>query len=279
MQKLILSIAAAALFAAPVAAQTLDRIKETGQLKLGYRVDAAPLSYQRVGGEPAGYSPNVCVQVGQAIANHLVLDDLEAIFVPVDASDRFEKVASGEIDLLCGAATITLGRRAMVDFSIPTFVDGTSLIVPKGSSGKFADFAGKKLGVRMDTTTEQALNNSIESAGMDAKVVKFDGHRAGMVALENGEIDAYFADQSIIAGLRMASPKANELQMSKEILTLEKQGLALARGDTEFRLLVDTAISKMYANGEMARIFQNEIPGGVPGIALQAMYLIAPTVD
>ena len=279
MQKFILSIAAATLFALPATAQTLDRIKETGQLKLGYRVDAAPLSYQRVGGKPAGYSPNICIQVGQAIANHLVMEDLEAIFVPVDTSDRFEKVASGEIDLLCGAATITLGRRALVDFSIPTFVDGTSLIVPKGSSGSFADFAGKKLGVRMKTTTEQALNNSIKAAGLEAEVVKFDGHRAGMAALENGEIDAYFADQSIIAGLRMASPKANELQMSKEILTLEKQGLALARGDTDFRLLVDTAISKMYANGDMARIFQNEIPGGQPGMALQAMYLIAPTVD
>ncbi|SHJ84405.1 amino acid ABC transporter substrate-binding protein, PAAT family [Shimia gijangensis] len=279
MKNFFLSLLTIGLLAFPAHAQTLDRIKETGQLKLGYRIDAAPLSYQRVGGEPAGYSPLICVQLGQAIANHLKMKDLEAIFVPVDASDRFDKVASGEIDLLCGAATITLSRRELVDFSIPTFVDGTSLIVHNDSPDSFQELAGKKLGVRKDTTTEQALNNSVKAAGMDAKVYTFSSHRLGMAALESNEIDAYFADQSILSGLRMASAKANELKMLSEILTLEKQGLALARGDSEFRLLVDRTISEMYARGEMVRILEGEIPGARPGIALKAMYLIAPTTE
>ena len=57
--------------AVPAGAQTLERIKETKQLNLGYRLDAAPMSYQLESGEPAGYTPLVCVRVAQEIVNHL----------------------------------------------------------------------------------------------------------------------------------------------------------------------------------------------------------------
>lgn len=279
MRNLIIPFIATITLAFPAGAQTIDRIKNASQLNLGYRVDAAPLSFQHENGAPAGYAPQVCVAVGQAITNALKLENLNVTFVPVDASNRFEKVANGEIDLLCGAATITLDRRQMVDFSIPVFVDGTSLLVPKGTTPNFADLAGKKLGVRSSTTTEEALKNSLKSAKMDAKVFTFASHDAGMAAMENSEIDAYFADQSILARMFLTSEYADRFQMSNEILTIEKQGLAMVRGDSDFRLMVDTALSAMYANGTMAKIFADTIPAVQPGIALKAMYLIAPTLD
>lgn len=268
-----------AVFGGSATAQTLDRIKDKGVMTLGYRVDAAPLSFQRPGGLPAGYSPLVCTKVAQGIVNQLGLDGLEVNFVPVDAADRFEKVASGEIDLLCGAATITLSRRALVDFSIPTFVDGTAILVQKDAPSDFASYEGKKLGVRSNTTTEEALNNTLGAMGMQAEVLRFDSHQNGVAALEKGEIDGYFADQSILANLRMTSPSAGNLKMSDEILTIEKHGLAMARGDADFRLAVDTALSKMYASGEMQRIFTEVFPAVQPGLGLQAMFVIAPTLD
>lgn len=268
----------AACLALPATAQTLDRIKETGQLNLGYRTDASPLSFRKPDGNPAGYAPLICVQVGQAIANHLQMASLDAQFVPVGSEDRFDKVASGEIDLLCGAATITLTRRGIVDFSDPIYVDGTAILLPKGASGAFADLAGKKLGVRGSTTTEEALTTSLGQAGIEAEVITFDSHDNGLKAMETKEIDAYFADQSILASLSMTSPKAADFQMSSEILTIEKQGLALARGDADFRLLVDGALADLYASGKMREIFAQAMPGAQPGAALQSMYLIAPTL-
>ena len=264
---------------ASAGAQTLERIKETKQLNLGYRLDAAPMSYQLDSGEPAGYTPLVCVRVAQEIVNHLKMDDLQVQFVPVGVQDRFEKVANGEVDLHCGAATITLERRALVDFSIPTFVDGTALILPVAASEQFSDLAGKKLGVRRDTTTETALVNSLKAAGFEAEIVRFASHAAGMEAMENAEIDAYFADQSILVGLYAKSAKVQDFKMSTEILTVETQGLAMARGDTEFRLIVDRALSSLYAKGEMQKIMAEAIPNLQPGAALRAMFLLAPIVD
>lgn len=278
MRILILATLATVALAFPATAQTLERIKETGELNLGYRLDAAPMSYQLESGEPAGFTPLVCVQVAQAIANHLKLANLNVQFVPVDAQNRFEKVASGEIDLHCGAATITLERRALVDFSIPTYVDGTALILPASASENFLDLAGKRLGVRRDTTTEMALNNSLKSANVNATVERFVSHDDGMKAMEQGTIDAYFADQAILSGLYAKSAMRDKFKLSGDILTIEKQGLAMTRGDSDFRLLVDRALSEMYATGAMEQILAQAIPNLSPGLALQALYMIAPIV-
>ncbi|MFD3190474.1 amino acid ABC transporter substrate-binding protein [Sedimentitalea sp. HM32M-2] len=272
------ALIAATLVATPAGAQTLERIQESGQVNFGYRVDAAPLSYQTEAGDPAGYSPLICVHVAQAIANRFKMENLQVNFVPVDASDRFDKVASGEIDLLCGAATITLTRRQTVDFSDPIYVDGTAILQSKGASNSFAEMGGQKLGVRGATTTQEALTTSLKEAGLEAEIVTFAGHDAALAALENKEIDAYFADQSILANLLVSSGKAADLQMSSEILTIEKQGLALARGDADLRLLVDAALSDLYASGRMQQIFGEAMAGAQPGAALQAMYLLAPTL-
>ncbi|MCB1351237.1 MAG: amino acid ABC transporter substrate-binding protein [Rhodobacteraceae bacterium] len=262
--------------ALPASAQTLDHIRETGEIRLGIRSDAAPLSYVDAEGRPSGYTPTVCAHVAELIAIDLELENLNANFVPVEAEDRFEKVANGDIDLLCGAATITIERRETVDFSIPTFVDGAAVLLPVGSGTDFSALVSKKVGVRAGTTTEEILANSLEAAGVQAEIVAFDTHDAGLAGLENGEISAYFGDQSILYELFHKSDLSENFTMSDNTLTIEKQGLALRRGDADFRLVVDRALSQLYASGTMREIFQGAFPGATPGLALKALYLIAP---
>lgn len=276
MFRLFIPAFAGLMLALPAAAQTLDRIQETKELRLGYRTDAAPLSFQDADGNPAGYSPLICAQLGQAVANALQMENLDAVFVPVDASTRFDMVASGEVDLLCGAATITLRRRNIVDFSIPTYIDGTAVMLPQAASGDIAALGGQKVGVRAGTTTEEALTNSLAQANVAAEVISYDSHTAGMSAMEDGDVAAYFADQSILLYLRATSPQAAGFKVSNEILSIEKHGLAMVRGDTDFRLLVDSALSRMYADGTMSDIFRAALPGVEPGRAIKAMVLTSP---
>ncbi|MEX0283489.1 MAG: amino acid ABC transporter substrate-binding protein [Paracoccaceae bacterium] len=278
MLRTVLASAACLFLAAPLAAQTLDRIKETGQLNLGFRTDAAPLSFLDENGNPAGYSPIVCGEVAQNIATALDLENLSVKFVPVDAADRFDKVVNGEIDLLCGAATITISRRAQVDFSVPTYVDGTAVMQPRDASGDLTQLAGKSVGVRSNTTTEQALNNTLSASGLEMNLVTYEDHRDGMQAMIDGDIEAYFADQSILLYLFSASQEFGNFRVSPEILSVEKQGLAMARGATEFRLLVDGILGEMFLSGQMAEIFRIALPGIEPGRAMQAMYVTSPTI-
>ncbi|HBG99645.1 MAG TPA: amino acid ABC transporter substrate-binding protein [Rhodobacteraceae bacterium] len=276
MRSFVLGLLASALFAPLAAAQTIDRIRDTGVMTIGFRADADPLSYADAQGLAAGYTPRICAALARAIASELSIDGLRVSFVSVGASDRFDKVASGEIDLLCGAATITLSRRELVDFSIPVYVDGAAVALPAGAGTDLADLAGKSVGVHGNTTTEQALRNSLEKAGVEATVVTFDDHNSGFAALLAGEVDGYFADQSILVGLFVRNEVGAGFNISDNILTIEKQGLALARGDTEFRLLVDRILSVFYANGTMRQTFETALPGVRPGAAMRALYLIAP---
>lgn len=278
MRIIALSLLATALLALPASAQTLERIKQTGELKLGFRTDAAPLSFTDDQGQPAGYSPLVCAGIAQAIANRLQMSNLQATFHPVDTANRFDKVASGEIDLLCGAATITLQRRELVDFSVPTYVDGTSVMLPKDAPDDLTLLADKKVGVRSGTTTLDALNNTIATLGIKPEIVRFADHRAGLAAMQKGEIDAYFADQSILFYLAHAGDGTQLFKVTGNILTIEKQGLAMARGDADFRLLVDSAISDLFADGTMEDLFNRALPGAQPGAAIQAMHLLSPTI-
>ena len=52
----------------------------------------------------------------------------------------------------------------------------------------------------------------------------------------------------------------------------------MRRGDTEFRLLVNAGLSSLYASGVMRQAFDATIPGATPGLAIEAMYLLAPTL-
>lgn len=275
LRRHILAGLAGLALAGPATAEgVLDRLRDSGEIRLGVRTDAAPLSYLRAG-EPAGYSVLVCGGVVEGLEQALGRE-LAVNWVTVDAEDRFEAVADGRVDLLCGADTITLERREIVDFSLPTFVDGAAVILPRGADPDFEALAGQSIGVHEDTTTEDVLRATLEASGMDAEVVTFDDHMAGLTALEAGEIAAYFGDQSIIVGLFFDSDMGDNLVVSENTLTIEKHGLALPRGDSDFRLAVDSAISGLFRLGRMGEFFEESFPGATPGLGLRALFMLGP---
>ncbi|MEM8632844.1 MAG: amino acid ABC transporter substrate-binding protein [Pseudomonadota bacterium] len=274
--RLFLLTAILSLAGSLASAQTLERIKETGVLNLGFRWDAAPMSFMDDDGNPAGYSPQLCKAIARIIAAELDMPDLVTNFTAVSTEDRFNRVASGEIDLHCGAATITLGRRNTVDFSVPIYMDGAAVLLPKGSGQDLQDLAGGRIGVRKGTTTETSLVNSLEAAGIDARVERFASHPYAFDALNSGGIDAYFADQSMLYYLMFSNNAADRFDISKNTLTREVQGLALQKGDSDFRILVDAALSVIIRRGDLDKIFAATFPGATPGPGFQALKLTSP---
>ena len=63
----IFTAALAALAALPASAATLDRIRETGTIKLGYLADARPFSFRNDAGGADGYSVELCKQVPNSV--------------------------------------------------------------------------------------------------------------------------------------------------------------------------------------------------------------------
>jgi polar amino acid transport system substrate-binding protein/glutamate/aspartate transport system substrate-binding protein len=269
-------VAVALLLPVSAAAQTLERVRDSGVLKIGYREDAAPYSYKNAIGQPAGYTIALCQAVATDIADEVGLAELALEYVPVGTEDRFRALQEGRIDLLCGATTATLTRRALIDFSVPTFIDGAGVLLRADGPDTFAELAGKTVGVRAATTTEEALRNTLQRRGMGATVVPVDGHEDGLAKLEAGEITAYFADQAILIFLAARSGAPQDLKVAEGQFSLEPYALGLQRGDNDFRLVVDTSLSRLYRSGEVDRIFKNSFgANATQSEALRALYLIS----
>jgi len=173
-----------------------------------------------------------------------------------------------------------LSRRQLVDFSIPTFLDGASLIVRADGPKKLNELTGRKVGVAAGTTTEESLRNSLRDAGIGAEVVAAETHRDGLAMLDEGKISAYFADRSILLFLIKDSKAPEKLRLADDYLSIEPYALALPRGDNDFRLAVDRALSHIYRSGEIGTIFERTFGGKAkPSQILQTLYLISGLPD
>ena len=261
-------------------AGTLDRIGQDKAIRIAYREDAPPFSYKDKLGEPTGFMVDLCRAVAKKLAEQLDLPSLNAVYVPVTATDRFDAITQQKADLLCEPTSITLSRREQVDFSIPTFLDGASLIVRAGGPKNLRDLSGKKIGVLAGTTTEEALRNTLNEAKINGDVAAAKTHGEGLAMLDEGKISAYFGDRSILLFLIKDSKAPEKLRLADDYLTVEPYALALPRGDTDFRLAVDRALSRIYRSGEIAAVFQRTFGGQAePSQILRTLYLISGVPD
>ncbi len=258
------------------AAGILDRVKQDKTLRIAYREDAPPFSFADATGVPAGFMVDLCRAVAKAMGAGLNVGDLKVDYVLVNASNRFEAIKTGKADLLCEPTSATLSRREEVDFSIATFIDGASLLVNGEGPSEFGALAGKKIGVLSGTTTEQSLRDTLASAKINAEVVPAKTHLEGLAMLDQGTIVAYFADRAILAYLASKSSAPGKLRLANNYFSLEPYALALARGDSDFRLAVDRALSRIYRSGEIGAIFAHSFGAKTqPSDTLQTLYLIS----
>jgi len=284
LRKLVLTGALLCLPLATTAAtewtQTLKRINETGEINLGFRQDQAPISFDRGGGEAAGYSVDLCKYIASMVVETLGKTSINVNFVPVTAATRFESIQSGKIDILCGATTKTLSRAEVVGFTQPTFVTGGALLTRKGVNiDQITDLAGKRVAVVDNTTTIRALEEALTKLAVEAEVIPITSTSQGMNLLDTREIDALAADQVVLIGQVIARAGRERYVLSSQMYSLETFALAIPRGDADFQLVADRALSRLYRSGEIVKVFKIWFGsfGEDPPDMLKALYQLHAT--
>jgi ABC-type amino acid transport substrate-binding protein len=246
--------AALIAFSGAVQAGTVDRLRQDNTVRIAYRRDAPPFSYQNGDKTPTGFIVDLCQSVVKRLSKQMNLPSLNVSYVPVTAADRFDAIRQGKADLLCEATTVTLDRRKVIDFSVDTFVDGAGLLITADGPKNLRAVEGQAIGVLAGTTTEQVLRNTLTATGISANIIPVATHSDGLALLDSGKVTAYFADRSILWVLQANSKAPGNLRLADEYLTLEPYGLGLPRGDDDFRLEVDRALSEIYRSGEIMGI-------------------------
>ena len=273
--RVILALLAAALAASAAGAQTLDTIRKTGVIRLGYIDGAAPFSYADGNGEPQGYSVDLCRAVADGIGAQLKRE-LKTRWVKLTVQNRIEAVRKKLVDVECSTTTWTLGRQQLVDFSLVTFVDGGNILTRiDNPAQRLADFGGKRLAVIGGTTTERALRDALKRGLTAADVVLVKTRDEGLDALRKGEVDGLASDRTTLIGVAVTRAAGDAFKLMEQDFSLEQYALTLPRNDADFRLAVNRTLARLYRTNEIRRVYDRWLgPLGPPSVLLSATYFI-----
>ena len=238
---------------------TLKRVAETGEFRIGYVPDAPPLSFRDRDNNVVGYSIDLCRRIASAVRDELGLEQVDIVFTPLlNMEDRLAAVENGDIDIECGSTTVTLSRRARVDFTLMTFITGSAVLSLKSSPlAGVDDLDGAKIAVLRGTTTEDVLRKVIEINNFKIKLNLIASHDEGMQLLNAGKVSGYASDRAMLIGQVFRDENAsNEYALTRSVLSFEPYAFMIPRGDTEFRLVADKALASLYRGAGIRRLYQ-----------------------
>jgi len=237
--KLAIAAALLAVFAGTAyAGKTLDTVKQRDQLVCGVNPSLPGFSAADSQGNWGGIDVDVC----RAIAATILNDAKKVKWVPLNASQRFTALQSGEIDVLVRNTTWTLTRDASLGLSFTgtTYYDGQGFMVPKKSKITSAkQLKGATVCVQSGTTTEKNLSDFSKANNLAIKPVVFETQEATNKAYFSGRCQAYTTDASGLASVRnKEAGNPEDHVILPDLISKEPLGPSVRRGDDEFFAIV-----------------------------------------
>jgi general L-amino acid transport system substrate-binding protein len=219
------------LFAQVAAAEsTLDVVKKRGQLICGANGQLPGFSFLNAVKEWEGLDVDLC----RAIAAAVLGDATKVKFVPLTAQQRFQALASGEVDVLVRNTTVTLQRDAGLggQFAAINYFDGQAFVVPaKLNIKELASLRSSTICFNKGTTHEANMLAWFRVRALSVTPVGFD--------TEDAMYDAFFAsrcvgvtgDATALASSLVRRGKAADYFMLPEVISKEPLGPFVRRGD------------------------------------------------
>ena len=235
----------------------LDRISRDGVIRAGTRANAAPFAQKIASGEFKGFSVDLLQEI-RAAAQKALNRSVRIELFEVTPSDRLQRVAKGELDIVCGITTPTWSRESLVDFSLPFFRDGTRVMMYRGKAGEIVDVGRLKIGVVKNTTTVAVLRDRLPAAS----VRDYPNMGDAMRGLEKGEVDGVANVGVVLLGLAERSEPRRSVVLLPRTRPLATESLAcvLPQDDSRWRDLVNRTLVEMFAevrefNGRYEEIY------------------------
>nr|WP_170284345.1 amino acid ABC transporter substrate-binding protein [Roseospira marina] len=218
---------------AAFAAETLDAVKERGEVVCGVSTGLPGFSNPDESGQWSGIDVDVCRAVGAA-----VLGDADKVkFVPLTAKERFTALQSGEIDILSRNTTWTLTRDSSLglNFAGVNYYDGQGFLVKKDLGVSSAtELDGASVCIQAGTTTELNLADYFRFKGMEYSPVVFDTSDQTVQGFSAGRCDVLTSDQSQLYALRTKLDDPDSAMVLPEVISKEPLGPVVRQGDDQW---------------------------------------------
>ncbi|BCX70232.1 MULTISPECIES: amino acid ABC transporter substrate-binding protein [Pseudomonas] len=261
-------------------ADTLERVRNSHSVVLGYVPDFAPFSNQ-AGDKVSGYAIDLCQDIFNSIKTELNLPSLQVRYQPVQLGEETSAVSTGKVDILCTPTPVTLERRKTVSYSIPVYTAGLSAVVNKKApnsllialKGEVAKtgptwrtdinraLANMTYATIAGGVTEQWINQQMRSLGVVATLVTVQDTGAGLKRVAEGKADVFFAERTMLKHELADNNATGNLVLLDRIFEYATTSMMVNRDDENFRLLVDRALSEMYRTGAIERAYDKHLGG------------------
>ena len=277
-----LSLVAALLMAGTALAQpavsTLDRIRQTGVLRIGYDGHEPPFDYIDLDGKVMGYSIERCNRLAEALRVQLSLPRLAIQYTQLNYGDRIEDVNNGAVDIECGTSTVTPQRLASVAFAPSHFITASRYAsLASDSLRSIEDLHGKSVAVVRGTSNVSDIARLNRQRRLNLSILVVSSSQAAFDMLAQGRVSAFPMDDVLLRAMIDASGQPDRYAISRDSLAPPLHyGFMIRRDDPEFAHAVDAALRRIYAGPDMQAIYNRWFNAPLPGLGVDLHMPMSP---
>lgn len=252
---------------------TLDKVKASGSITVGYRESSIPFSYLGGDAQPTGFGWEICGKVVEQVRKVTGRADLKVNTQSVTGQNRIPLIQNGTVDIECGSTTNSVDRNKQVSFATNYFYTGTRFIVKTASSIKsLDDLKGKKVVSTTGTTNYQVLRKLNAEKGLGFELLAAKEHAESLLLVHQDRADAFGMDDILLYGLRATAKDPAELAVIGDPIQVEPYAIMLRKDDPAFKKLVDDTLAALIKSGEFETLYKKWFQSPIPpkGINLNA---------
>lgn len=220
----------------------LDRIKESGVLRVGVKADYKPFGFLDTGGKILGLEPDLAADIAQKLGVELEL-------VPVQTANRIEFLQQNRIDLMIATMSDSEQRRKVIGIIEPYYyAGGTGLLTRKDANiEKWEDLKDKPICGNQGASYNRGLTRNY-----GARIIAFPGIVEAQSALLTGSCIGLVQDSTFIASIMASGEKQwNDFEMPLPVVDILPWSVAvpLAERETAYGKFVSDAVADWHRSG------------------------------
>ncbi|HEY0294393.1 MAG TPA: amino acid ABC transporter substrate-binding protein [Bordetella sp.] len=260
-------------------ASTLERIRQTGVLRIGFGY-AQPFAYIEANGTVTGYSIELCGRLAETLRVQLALPRLDIQYSRLAPNNRISQLNSGAIDIECGASTNSPERRASVTFGPSHFItDSRYVSLAANALRTIDDLRGKSVAVVLGTTNVGDIARLNRERRLNLSVVTTHTNQDAFDLITQGKVSAFPMDDVLLHMLVGASGNPDRYAVSDETLAPpQAYGFMMRRNDPDFVQAVDAALRNIYASPDMPALYDRWFNEPLPGSGVNLHLPMSPTL-
>lgn len=165
-------------------------------------------------------------------------------FKPVAWDGIILSLNKGDIDAVWNGMTITDERKQKIEFSKPYLNNRQIIMVTLDSTISTIEMLkGKKLGLQLGSSSENALNTKPEVVKQLKELKKYDNNTLALMDLAAKRIDAVVIDE--IVGRWNMAKKPGVYKVLTEDMGTELYGVGLRKNDATFKEALDRVLAEI----------------------------------